>query len=103
GPAGAPAPKPLPEGAPIPPRMEVNLTLREVAKSLQSVVKERRERFDELIRITDATPEQQAKLQTIVREKPASGMRPTAEDRETRERKIMEVLTPEQRTKLLEA
>jgi hypothetical protein len=102
-PAGAEAPGPLPAGAPVPPRMEVNLLLREMGRSLQSTIKERRERFEELIRIVDATPEQQAKLQAIVQEKPKNGLRPTAEERDERERKIMEVLTPEQRRKLLDA
>jgi hypothetical protein len=83
--------------------MEVNLLLREMGRSLQSTIKERRERFEELLRIVDATPEQQAKLQAIVQEKPKNGLRPTAEEREERERKIMEVLTPDQRRKLLDA
>ena len=75
-------------------RYETNLLVREMAQTLSSIVKERSERADEMLKAIDATPEQAAKIRLILR-----GPQGDA-DRDQRMRSITEVLTPEQRTKL---
>ncbi len=85
-----------------PQRMELNLTIREMARSLQAMVTERRERTDAMLKAVGATPEQEARIQAILREKPGSGP-PGPEARAERTRKIMGELTPEQRRAWMKA
>lgn len=75
-------------------RYETNLLVREMAQTLSSIVKERSERADEMLKAIDATPEQAAKIRLILR-----GPQGDA-DRDQRMQSITELLTPEQRTKL---
>jgi Spy/CpxP family protein refolding chaperone len=88
-------------------RSEMNLYLRELARSLGALVQERREQTEALIKAVDATPEQAEEIQKIIRaagEKSGGnpGRRPTPEQRAETFRKIMDVLTPEQRQKARE-
>jgi hypothetical protein len=82
-------------------RLEFNQLLREMARSLSAVVAERREQFDALIATVNATPEQTMRIQTILRETAGQPGKPaTLEERAATARKIMDVLTPEQRVLL---
>ncbi|MBS0197650.1 MAG: hypothetical protein JSR77_12925 [Planctomycetes bacterium] len=89
---------------PIPPRIEVMLLVRELARTLGEVVKERKERTDALIKPLDLTPEQDAKVRAIIRNagEQANGS-PSAQARREMWEKIMQELTPEQRVKAREA
>ena len=96
-------------GAPTPARrMEMNLTLRELAQSLGATVNERKERTDEIVRLAEATPEQEERIRALARaagEKAAAGGQrgyPTAEARAELMRQIMAMLSPEQRRRLAE-
>lgn len=85
-------------------RAEVGNTLRELARTLASIVDERRARTEELLRTVQATPEQEEKIRSIVRESAAPGgpdASPTL--RAERLQKIMAVLTPEQRQALIQS
>src|SRR6185369_6731089 len=104
----APAGKSPAEG-PIPPRVEMNLLLREMWRALNAMVTERKEHLSALLKAVDATPEQEGKIQAIVREqaegkeKAGAGIRErTPEERLAVWEKIMAVLTPEQRVKARE-
>ncbi len=92
------------QNAPIPPRIEMILLVRELARTLGEVVKERKERTDALIKPLDLTPEQDAKVRAIIRNagEQANGS-PSAEARREMWEKIMQELTPEQRVKAREA
>lgn len=84
-------------------RMEMNQTLREVGRSLRAVVDERKDRADAILKTANATPEQEAKIRAIFREmgsKAATGT-PSEVERGAAIRKVMEVLTPEQREAVL--
>jgi hypothetical protein len=100
---------------PIPPRVEMNLLLREMGRALNAIVVERKEQLATLLKAVDATPEQEGQIQAIVRDfaskkkdeaKLATGepgsYQPTPEDRRANWEKIMAVLTPEQRRKAVE-
>jgi hypothetical protein len=84
-------------------RMEISHTLREIGRSLRAIVDDRKDRADAMLKAANATPEQEAKIRTIFRElgsKAATG-EPSEKDRGTALRKVMEILTPEQREAVL--
>lgn len=88
-----------------PMRMELNLLLREVGRTLSAMVTERRERMDELLKAVGASDEQGEKIRRLAREAAAEGggMNQTEAQRAELARKILDVLTPEQRRKWVEA
>ena len=102
----APAQRGGPAGGPpemIARRAEVNLLLREMGGALRTIVKERREQTEELMRVIDATPEQQAQIQAITRDaRYGEGFERTPQQMGDIKRRIDAVLTPEQRQKLEE-
>lgn len=82
----------------IPRRLEITLLLREMGRALSGVVTERREATEELFKAINATDEQKSKIEAIIREgRTGTGKPPTPEQRAENARKIMELLTPEQR------
>lgn len=84
-------------------RVEMNLLLREMGGVLRTIVKERREQTEELVRAIDASPEQQAQIQAITRDaKYGEGFERTPQQMGEIKRRIDAVLTPEQRQKLEE-
>lgn len=100
---------PTPDGprrgyGPGPERTEMNLLLREVARTLGGIVQERKERLEALFKAVDATPEQRTAIEKIIREgaEKNRGRPPTPEQRAENFRKIMDLLTPEQREKARE-
>lgn len=93
-------------------RMELNLLLREMARAIKGIVDERKEHMDALLKAIDATPEQEAKIRSIAREAAEAKRKkggnggvgePTQEERLATWRKILAEMTPEQRTKAMEA
>jgi hypothetical protein len=102
------APRSREPGVPLRPReeqrIETQQLLRELGRSLRSIVDERRSRFDELVKAVEPTPEQESKIQSILRDQGVAGqLKPTTAQRSESFRKIMDVLTPAQRQKLREA
>jgi hypothetical protein len=98
---------PTPDGARRPygaERTEMNMLVREMARTLGSIVQERRARTEELFKAVDATPEQRTAIEKLLRESAEKNRgRPfTPEQRAENFRKIMEQLTPEQREKARE-
>jgi Spy/CpxP family protein refolding chaperone len=96
----------------IPPRVEMNLLLREFGRTLKGIVDERKEHMDSFLKTIDATPEQEAKIRAIARETAEKNRKNggnggvgelTQEEKIANWRKILEVLTPEQRRKAMEA
>ncbi|MEY3230368.1 MAG: hypothetical protein RL689_457, partial [Planctomycetota bacterium] len=85
--------------------MEMNLLLRETGRGLAAKVTERRERMDELLKAVDATDEQAEKIRRLARESASetSGYKQTEAQRAELTRKILDVLTPEQRRTWMEA
>jgi hypothetical protein len=85
-------------------RTEMNLMLREVARTLGAIVQERQARTEALFKAVDATPEQRTAIEKTLRESAEKNRgRPfTTEQRAENFRKIMEQLTPEQRGKARE-
>jgi hypothetical protein len=84
-------------------RRETQQLLRELGRALRVIVEERQEKFDELVQTVGPTPEQEAKIQAILRDQGAAGqLKPTPAQRTESFRKIMDVLTPAQRQKLRE-
>lgn len=81
-------------------RVEMNLVLRELARSLSSLVTERRERTEGILKASEATPEQEADIRRIIRETGEKGAKATQDERAAVMGKIMQVLTPDQRRKL---
>jgi Spy/CpxP family protein refolding chaperone len=74
-----------------------------LGRALRVIVEERQEKFDELVQTVGPTPEQEAKIQAILRDQGAAGqLKPTPAQRTESFRKIMDVLTPAQRQKLRE-
>jgi hypothetical protein len=87
------------------PRQEISLTLREMARVLRSLVQERRERADELIQKLGATPEQEEKIRSIIRETAGkNGVAGELKEEQRRElmQKILAELTSEQRKAAIE-
>lgn len=84
-------------------RTELGLLLREVARSLNGLVEVRRERSEEMFKAVDATPEQEAKIDAIVRQRANPLGEPNSKgERAELFQKIAAELTPEQRRKLME-
>ncbi|MDX2117890.1 MAG: hypothetical protein SFY96_06895 [Planctomycetota bacterium] len=87
-------------------RQELSMLLREVARTLNGVVTQRREQMDAFIKAVDATPEQEAKLRSIARAAAEEDLKNKGERDEARRRetwrKMMDVLTPDQRKKAIE-
>jgi hypothetical protein len=86
-------------------RQEISLTLREMGRVLRSIVQERRERADELIQKLGATPEQEEKIRSIIRETAGkNGVVKELKEDQRRElmQKILAELTPEQRKAAIE-
>lgn len=85
-------------------RRETQHLLRELGRALRMLAEERQAKFDELVQAVDPTPEQEARIQAILRDQGAVGqLQPTTAQRTESLRKIMDVLTPEQRKRLREA
>ena len=83
-------------------RLEANMLLREMGRSLGTQVTERRERTAELIKAVDATPEQAEKIEKIFRSRAQDAHARTPETRAAIMREILALLTPEQRQKARE-
>lgn len=83
-------------------RMEINLTIREMARAVSGIVSDRCERTDAMLKAIGATPEQESKIHAILRDGSGVGQ-PTEEQRAQRMRRIMNELTPEQRAAWLKA
>lgn len=85
--------------------MELNLLLRETGRGLAAKVTERRERMDELLKAVEATDDQAEKIRRLARESAseANGYKQTPAQRAELTKKIMDVLTPEQRRRWTEA
>jgi hypothetical protein len=105
----APSVGKAPGNGPIPPRVEMNLLMREMGRALNAMVTERKERLAELLKAVDATPEQEGQITAIVRAAAESNRAAGAgiKERTPEEKlavweKIMAVLTPEQRAKARE-
>jgi len=89
-------------------RYELSQLLREMARTLSSIVAERRARTDELISAIDATPEQQAEIMSILREaaegsrsgEGSAGAADSSQFRAESIAKIMAMLDADQRRKL---
>jgi hypothetical protein len=81
---------------------ELRATVREMARSLASLVQERRERLESLLGTIEATPEQRSKIDAIVR-RDGNALQPTQEQRDSALRDILALLTLEQRRALLTA
>lgn len=96
-----------------PPRAEMQLFLREMGRSFKANIDARKERLEAFIKAVDATPEQEAKLRQLARDaaeksrdaqantpdSPARSDGLTQAQRLELRRKMLDVLTPEQRTK----
>lgn len=92
-----------PSGAPARRRVEMNLLVREVSRNFGEMVEERRERTDEMLKVINATDEQETRIRAILRDGgEANGLKPTPEQKGERFRKIMDELTPEQRRALMD-
>lgn len=80
-------------------RMEINQTLREIGRSLRATVEDRKDRADAILKAANATPEQEAQIRAIFREMGAKAATstPSEAERGAAMRKVMEILTPEQR------
>lgn len=85
--------------------MELNLLLRETGRGLVARVNERREALDQLLKTVEATDDQAEKIRRLARESASetTGYKQTEAQRAELTKKIMEVLTPEQRRKWMEA
>jgi hypothetical protein len=91
-------------------RYELNQLVREMARTLSSIVSERRERTEALITAVEATPEQQARIEAILRQMAeqnrtagnTGASTPAAERRAESISQIMTLLAPEQQKKFRE-
>lgn len=85
-------------------RVEMRLTLSEMARSFAAFVEERRARVDEIITLIEATPEQEARLREVIRrEGEKAGPDPSPAQRGAILRAVLAEMTPEQRRKVLGA
>jgi hypothetical protein len=88
-------------------RYELSQLMREMARSLSTIVDERRAQTEQLLVAIDATPEQRGQITTILRESAEQTSDSDRNDRRTPERaeamtRIFALLTPDQRRKLRE-
>jgi Spy/CpxP family protein refolding chaperone len=75
---------------------------REMARSFQNFVADKQQKGEELYALVEATPEQRAKIDAILRaDGEGAALIPTDAQRRERFQKILGVLTPEQRRKVL--
>ena len=89
-------------------RYELIQLVREMARTLSSIVSERRERTEALIAAVEATPEQQVQIEAILRETAeqsrvtdkSGSSTPSPERRAESIAKIRAILSPEQQKKL---
>ena len=81
---------------------ELNLLIREMARTLAQTVAERRERTDHILAVAQATPEQDAKIRALVREFGERNAGKADADRRDLLRAILDTLTPEQRRRVVE-
>ncbi|MEX2219188.1 MAG: hypothetical protein WD749_10575 [Phycisphaerales bacterium] len=85
-------------------RVELNLLLREMARALRAVVEERREHMEAFLRAVEATPEQEKTIRDITRAAAEAGRRSVgpggaSDAAAATQKRVMDVLTPEQRAK----
>lgn len=97
----------MPPDAEIDPRLrnriESNLVIREMARSLKTLAEMRREQVDHLLVGLGLTPEQDAKIRAMIREKGTKSKGdPTPEDRRALIEEIKKLLTVEQVKQLQE-
>lgn len=86
----------------VPPRVELGLLSREIARTLGSLGASRREKTEDIIQAVAPTPEQEARLREIIRTQgEKGGLSPTIEQRAEMMRAILAELNPEQRRKLM--
>lgn len=83
---------------------EVRQVGREMARSFQNFVADKQQQGEELYALVEATPEQRAKIDAILRaDGEGAAIMPTEAQRRERFQKILAVLTPEQRRKFMDA
>ncbi len=81
---------------------EVRQVGREMARSFQNFVADRQQKGEELYTLAEVTPEQRAKIDAILRaDGEGAALMPTDAQRRERFQRILGVLTPEQRRKVL--
>ena len=83
-------------------RIEANMLLKEMGRTLKAVVTENKERTEGLLKAIDASPELASKIEAVFRANLKGGVRNTPEERGQAMRRVMELLTPEQRAKARE-
>ncbi len=93
-------------------RAELGLLLRELGRTLKGIVDDRKQHMEAFLKAIDATPEQEAKIRAITREAAEANRKsggnggigePTQEAKMANWRKILDLLTPEQRKKAIES
>ena len=85
-------------------RVVTTLLVAEMARGVRAMADERHGRLDEIIRVVEPTPEQEVKIQVIVCEGgELATLNPSQEQRADKLRRVIEILTPEQRRKLFKA
>jgi len=85
-------------------RVETTLLVAEMARGVRAMADERQSRLDEIIKVVEPTPEQEVKIQAIVCEGgELASLNPSQEQRADKLRRVIEILTPEQRRKLFKA
>jgi hypothetical protein len=76
---------------------------REMGRSFQTFIADKQERAEDLYARVEATPEQRAKIDAILRKDgEAAALMPTDAQRRERFERILALLTPEQRRKMLQ-
>lgn len=77
--------------------------LREMGRSFKTFVEERRDRFESLLAVVNASPEQRAQIDKIIsKDGDLAKLQPTEEQRGRMMREVMKVLTAEQQKILAE-
>ena len=85
-------------------RVETTLLVAEMGRGFRAMADERQGRLDEIIKVVEPTPEQEVKIQAIVCEGgELASLNPSQEKRADKLRRVIEILTPEQRRKLFKA
>lgn len=81
---------------------DLRLAGREVNRAFQTFIADKQEQGERFLTLIDATPEQRAKIDKILREKgEAALINPTPAQRQENFQRILAELTPQQRRKLL--
>jgi hypothetical protein len=82
---------------------EVRQVGREMGQAFNAFAEQRQRQGEELYTLIDATPEQRAKIDKIVRERgETAALKPSEEHRREIFQRVLKELTPEQRRKLLD-